>query len=81
MRWRVGDASERADAEDAEGLVARSEGVFGKNVDAAQRPAVVAAPPLAGIVHSVPSRSIAMVRPSGDNAAAIDVPSWRVTWT
>jgi hypothetical protein len=40
-----------------------------------------AAPPPAGIVHSVPSRSIAIVRPSGDSAAAIDVPSCRVTWT
>src|SRR5436190_99686 len=40
-----------------------------------------ATPPLAGIVHNVPNRSIAIVRPSGDSAAAIDVPSWSVTWT
>jgi len=35
----------------------------------------VAAPPFAGIVHNVPSRSIAMVRPSGESAAAMFVPS------
>ena len=41
----------------------------------------VATPPPAGIVHIVPRRSMAMVRPSGDSAAAIDVPSCSVTWT
>jgi len=40
-----------------------------------------AAPPSADIVHSVPRRSIAIVRPSGDSAAAIDVPSCSVTCT
>src|SRR5437868_14110791 len=40
-----------------------------------------AAPPCAGTVHSVPSRSIAMVRPSGDSAAAMFVPSWGVRCT
>jgi hypothetical protein len=38
-----------------------------------------ATPPAAGMVHSVPSRSMASVRPSGDSAAAMFVPSWRVT--
>src|SRR3954451_20260678 len=40
-----------------------------------------AAPPCAGIVHIVPSRSKAMVRPSGDSAAAMFVPSCSVTCT
>ena len=36
--------------------------------------AVVIAP-VAGIVHKLPCKSIISVRPSGDSAAAIDVPS------
>ena len=41
----------------------------------------LATPPAAGSVHNVPRRSMAMVRRSGDSAAAIDVPSCSVTCT
>src|SRR6476661_6848308 len=37
-----------------------------------------AMPPPAGIVQTVPRRSMAIVRPSGERAAAIDVPSCSV---
>src|SRR5207237_2038753 len=33
-------------------------------------------PPVAGTVHSTPSKSMTSVFPSGDNAAAMFVPSW-----
>ena len=39
----------------------------------------VAAPPAAGSVQMLPCRSMASVRPSGDTATDIDVPSWTVT--
>src|SRR4030095_10860543 len=35
-----------------------------------------AMPPLTGTVHRTPSKSMARVLPSGDNATAIFVPSW-----
>src|SRR6185436_11030182 len=39
----------------------------------------LAAPPAAGIVQMLPCRSTASVRPSGETATDIDVPSWTVT--
>src|SRR5438128_4575829 len=41
----------------------------------------VAGPPVDGSVQMLPCRSTARVRPSGDTATDIDVPSWTMTST